>query len=124
MRPVEKVLRMGEGIKEERVNLSYIVSTLVDATIYPQYNYNMLSNKFKLRNKFNIKQDFDIGQKIKIWVYDWPEIMTYNQYPGAHLCFCMNYKVHYILTHIFSICYSMHGVQLMISQPLDTTEIH
>jgi hypothetical protein len=44
MRPVETILRRGEGIKEndEGVNLRYTISTFVYVTIYHGHNNNRL----------------------------------------------------------------------------------
>jgi hypothetical protein len=51
MRPVETVLRrVGGRRKMEGMNVSkYVVSSIVNMTMYPQYNYNMLINKIKVQ---------------------------------------------------------------------------
>jgi hypothetical protein len=47
MRPIKTILMGGGETKEnsEGVNLRYIVSTLVNVTMYPQYNNNMIIKK-------------------------------------------------------------------------------
>jgi hypothetical protein len=48
-RSIESVLtKGGKKIKEKNggpLSLRYIVRTFVNATMYPQYNYNMLKNQ-------------------------------------------------------------------------------
>jgi hypothetical protein len=53
MKPVEIVLRRGRKGKREQdggVNLRYIVSTYVNITMYPLYNYYMLIKTKFLKN--------------------------------------------------------------------------
>jgi hypothetical protein len=53
MRPVETVQGMGEGrqrrILEGRIQIWYIVRTLVNITRYPQYNNNMIIKWYLLK---------------------------------------------------------------------------